>query len=411
MPVFQYQALDNNGKTLTGSMPAHDETNLEEKLKSVGYWLIDAKAERPPAATDQLPESRLGWLTWWGKTRRRELIDFCTLMAFQCKVGVPLIQALEVAAQDCENPRFRAVLGGLRRHIEGGSLFYEAMEKHPKVFSPHFVAVVRAGEMSSKLPETFNDLKKYLEWVDQVIADVRQASLYPSIVISVVAGFVLFLFTFIIPQFVRLLDAARVKLPLITQIIFGVSDFAKATWWLWLLLLLFFTVGIQIGRRLSKSFGRAVDAAKLRLPIFGELNHMLSISRFAHNLAILYRSGIPILQSLNLCRSLVGNQVVEDAVVQVEEGVKAGSTVSEAMRRQPVFPAMLLRMVVMGETTGNLDHALENVADYYNQIIPRRIKKVFTVLEPTLIVFLVFVVGSVALSIFLPILSLMGSIK
>ena len=134
-------------------------------------------------------------------------------------------------------------------------------------------------------------------------------------------------------------------------------------------------------------------------------------SRFAHNLAILYRSGIPILQSLHLCQNLVGNAVVQDAAARVEERVKAGDTISEAIRQEPVFPAMLLRMVIMGENTGNLDAALENVSDYYNQVIPRRVKRVITIMEPMMIIFLIFIVGAVALSIFLPILSLMSAIK
>jgi len=312
---------------------------------------------------------------------------------------------------ECENIRFAEVLAGVRRHLEGGLLFWEALEKYPRAFTPHFIAVVRAGEQSSNLPETFRDMKAHLEWVEQMIGDVRQASLYPLIVLTVVSGFVLFLFTNIIPKFSALLASVKVPLPLITVIIFGVSDLILKTWWMWLPVMVFLTLGVQIGRRVSKKFARVTDRMKLKLPILGELNQMLAVSRFAQNLAILYRSGLPILQALNLCRGLVGNVVVEDAVVQVEEGVKAGSTISEAIRRQPVFPAMLLRMVIMGETTGNLDSALQNVSDYYNQVIPRRLKKIFTILEPALIVFLVFTVGAVALSIFLPILSLMDHIK
>jgi type IV pilus assembly protein PilC len=347
----------------------------------------------------------------WGKRRRRALIDFCTLMSFQSKVGIPLVQALEVASQDCEDVQFRRVLAGLRHHIESGLLFYEALEKYPRLFTPHFVSVIRAGEMSSKLPETFDDLREYLEWVDQVIAEMRQASLYPLIVTTVIFAFVLFLFTFIIPRFATLLTSLKVPLPLLTQIIFALSDFVKATWWLWLLGLLAVTVGVPLGRRLSRRFALWLDRLKLNLPIFGPLNLMLALSRFTHNFAILYRAGIPILQSLNLCQGLVGSLVVEDAVAGVHEDVKTGSTISEALRRQPIFPPMLLRMVVMGETTGNLDAALENVSEYYNEIIPRRIKKIFTVLEPALMLALIFVVGAVALSIYLPILALMGNIK
>jgi type II secretory pathway component PulF len=148
------------------------------------------------------------------------------------------------------------------------------------------------------------------------------------------------------------------------------------------------------------------------VPIFGELNGMLALSRFAHNLSILYRSGLPIIQCLEMCQEgLVGNMVVEKAVEEVAEDVKTGSTISEAMHRHNVFTALLLRMVAMGETSGNLDKALDNVAEYYNDVIPRRIKAVFSIMEPALMLFLIFMVGCVALAIYLPIISLMGAVK
>jgi type II secretory pathway component PulF len=362
--------------------------------------------------TEALPRGQALWFKVLGKRQRRELIDFCTLMSYQVRVGIPLVKSLDVAAQDCKDPSFRKVLAGLQTQIESGRTFHEALASYPSVFSPHFVSVIRAGELSSKLPETFEDLKEYLEWVEQVIADVRQATIYPAIVISVISVFVLFLFTFIIPKFADLLDKLKVKQPLLTQIVFTTGDSVKSTWWLWLPLLLLVLIGVPVGRRLSPRFALLVDNFKLRLPVFGELNLMLALSRFTHNLAILYRSGLPILQALELCkRGLIGNVAVERAVASIAEEVKTGSTISEAMHRQSVFSAMLLRMVNMGETTGNLDHALDNVADYYNQVIPRRIKNVFSVLEPALMLLLIFIVGAVALAIYLPIISLMGSIR
>jgi type IV pilus assembly protein PilC len=196
-----------------------------------------------------------------------------------------------------------------------------------------------------------------------------------------------------------------------TQIIFGVSGFAKATWWMWLTGLLVGGITVHVLRRVSESFALAFDRMKLKLPVFGELNHMLSISRFTHNLSILYRSGIVILQSLELCKGLVGNVAVERAVGEVRDAVKAGEGISEAMTRHDVFPPLLLRMVVLGEKTGHIDTALENVSTYYNEVIPRRIKRIFTIMEPAIMLTLIGVVGVVAMSIFLPILSLMDAAK
>jgi len=408
MPVFRYQAFDERGRSRAGRMPAETEAELESKLHATGVWLVQARLVNPLPSEDEAAQSKPGWLA--PRVKRRDIIDFCTLMIFQCRVGIPLVQALTVASNDCENPTLRRVLQSVQRELEGGALFYEALEKHPETFTPQFTNVIRAGETGSKLPDAFASLRRYLEWIETVTAEVRQASLYPAIVGIVISGFVIGLFTFVIPKFAVLLESVHVKLPLLTQIIFGLSHAIKQTWWMWLVGIPLALIGLMIARRVSRRVELAVDRAKLSVPIFGEVNTMLAISRFAHNLAILYRSGIPVVQAIQLCRGLVGSAVVEQAVANVQESVNNGSTISDSLRREPIFPPLLVRMVVMGETSGNLDAALENVSEYYDDIIPRRIKKVLTFLEPMLTLAMIFLVGCVALSIYLPILSLIGSI-
>lgn len=411
MPVFKYQAVDQAGRNLRGTLTADNESILERKLKEAGLWLTDASLHSIGTANAETAVQNLQRLKLKGRRGRRELIDFCTLMIFQTKVGITLVRALDVACQDCKDNRFREVLRDLQRQIESGRQLSEALAMYPGVFSMHFVSVIRAGELSGKLSESFSDLRDYLEWLDEVSAAVRQSSLYPAIVSVVVLSFTIFLFTFVIPRFANLLDSLNVQQPLLTRIVFGIGNVAKATWWIWVLALLVLVIGIPTGRRISPRFNFMMDRLKLRWPIFGSLNLMLSLSRFAHNLAILYRSGLPIVRALQACQQgLIGNAVVEQAVKGVEEDVKSGSIISQAMHRHPVFPPLLLRMVGMGETTGNLDAALENVCNYYNDVIPRRIKTIFSIVEPMLIVFLVFLVGCVALAIYLPIIALMGSI-
>jgi type IV pilus assembly protein PilC len=411
VPLYKYEAIDERGRTLSGTMPAQDESTLELKLKETGLWLTEAIVHWPKVPADS-PKAAVRRFALRGSQGRRELIDFCTLMSFQIRSGVTAVKALEVAAQDCKSDGFKRVLENLQRQIEGGLKFHEGMAFFPRVFSVHFLTVIKAGEATSKLPESFGDLKDYLEWVDRVLADVRQATLYPAIVITIIAGFVMFLFTFIIPKFADLLNGMHVAQPLLTRIVLGAGTFAKATAWFWLPLFGGTVLGLFVGPRVSPRIGLLLDELKLRLPIFGELNLMLALSRFAHNLSILYRSGIPIIQALNLCQQgLIGNQIVDKAVAAVEEDVKTGSTLSEAMHRQPVFSALLKRMVAMGESSGNLDKALDNVSEYYTEVIPRRIKKIFGVLEPMLMVFLICLVGAVALAIYLPIITLMGAIR
>lgn len=410
MPLYKYEALDARGRSLSGTMPAQDESNLELKLKEAGLWLTEAVVHWPKVPADS-PKAAIRRFTLRGAQGRRELIDFCTLMAFQIQSGITAVRALEVAAQDCRNPGFQAVLENLQKQIEGGLKFHEGMAFFPRVFTVHFLTVVKAGEATGKLPEAFNDLKEYLEWVERVMADVRQATLYPAVVVTVISAFVVFLFTFIVPKFADLLNSLHVHQPLLTRIVFGLGGFAKATGWIWLPLIAACVFLGLFGRRLSPRVGVMLDNLKLRVPIFGELNLMLALSRFAHNFSILYRSGLPVIQSLNLCQQgLIGNVVIDKAVAAVEEDVKTGSTLNEAMHRQPVFSALLKRMVGMGESSGTLDKALDNVSSYYSEVIPRRIKKIFSILEPMLMVFLIFLVGMVALAIYLPIITLMGAV-
>ncbi len=407
MQTYFYHGIDQNGRSVHGQLGAKDEASLEERLKTMGLWLVSAKTEKAKSTRSSSFLSRFGMGSDGG---RRELIDFCTLMSFQLRVGVPMMQALDIAAADCAHPRFRTTLVELKRLVESGEPLADGMSRFPKVFAIHFTSLVRAGESSGTVPESFLELKRYLEWQEQVIADIRQATIYPAIVLGVVCLFVLVLFTFVVPKFVSLLTLAKVSLPLITRIVFSVSDVAKATWWMWMTAFILIPTGVQLARRRSRRFDIAFDRLKFGLPVFGQLNHMLVVSRLAHNLAVLYRSGISIINALKLCRDLVGSALVGTALEDVAQRVEAGEVISDAMRRHPVFPQLLIRMVAMGERTGNLDTSLENVATYFNTIIPRRIKKVFSIMEPALILFLVGVVGTVALAIFLPILSLMGAL-
>lgn len=403
MPTYSYRAVDRNGTYVTGVMEAPNEAALEEKLQAIGYWLLQSRLELEK-------EREAAKMALW-RVKRRNLIEFCTQISVQLKAGVPLIQALEVAVEECDNIRFKLILESIYRNILAGSLFYEALEKYPEAFPPHMVSLIRAGELSSRLPETFIDLRNYLEWLDKVIADVRQASIYPAVILSVVSVFVLCLFTFVIPKFMELMVVANVKVPPLTQFIFGVSEFTKKTWWLWILLMVGGFVTVKIAHRISPGFAELIDRFKLKIPALGEVNKMIALSRFAHNFALMYRAGIPVLQALRLCAGLVGNVAVEKAVRGVEHSVTAGETIGDSMRRHPVFPSMLRRMVILGEATGKLDETLELIAAYYNDTIPRRIKRIFSIAEPAIMLTLVGIVGVVALSIFMPLLSMMSGIR
>jgi len=406
MTNFLYSGIDQHGRTVTGQMTAENPVSLEQRLQTIGVWLVKAEADRTSDTKRTLRSTRLR-----GGNKRRQLINFCTLMSFMAKVGIPLVQALEIAAQDCDNAIFRDVIVDLKNQVEAGQKLAEAMERYSQLFGTQFISLIRAGEESGSLPESLNELKRYLEWQEQVISDVRQATIYPAVVLIMVILFVLVLFTFVVPRFVTLLTAAKVELPLPTRLVFAASDFAKETWWMWLIVLVGVPLFVGLATKWSPRFAIVMDHLKFRVPLFGSLNHMLAMSRFARSLSVLYRAGVSILQGLKLCEDLAGSPVVARDLRDVQFRIEEGATLSEALRRHPVFSSLLIRMTVMGEKTGNLDGALDNVSEYYNTIIPRRIKKIFSVMEPALILTLVGIVGFVALAIFMPILSLMQSMR
>ncbi len=407
MPKFAYQSLDEQGRNVAGEMAADNEAALETRLQGMGLWLLEARVAQEVARKGSKPS----FFTSIGAPTRRDLIDFCTLMNFQLRSGVAMIQSLDVAAADCPNPRFGEAIINLRREVEAGESLADAMGHNQRMFPTHVMSLIRSAENSGRVPDAFLEISKYLEWQEQIMADIRQATVYPAVVLAVVAAFVFVLFTFVVPKFVALLALAKVGLPLITRVVFSLSEIAKTTWWVFPLVFIGVPVIIKTSERRSPRFAAAFEHFKLHAPIFGSLIHMLVISRFAHNLAVLYRSGINLLNALELCRELVGSITVSTALVDVIQKVEAGEPLSEGLRRHAIFPPLLIRMVAMGERSGNLDVALENVSTYFDSIIPRRIKKVFSLLEPALIIFLIGIVGSVAVAIFLPIISVMGAMK
>ncbi len=411
MPFYRYTAVDASGRVRRGVMSAQDEPDLERSLKASELWLTQVEETHAPPGKIRVAPRPGGGPFLPAKRRRRALIDFCTMMACQIKVGVPLVQAIESISRHCDDPVFRHVLLGVQREIESGLLLHEALARYHRTFPDEFVGIVRAGEISGGLPEAFQELKRYLNWVDRMVADVKQATVYPGMVLTVVSLFVVLLFAFVVPIFANLLAKLNAPLPLITQWVFGVGDAAQKYWWIPVLLGAVVTVGQRLLRRYFPTIAYGMDGLKLRLPLFGPLIHLVALSRFANSLSIMYRADIPLLQALEVCRDLVGNRVVAEAVVRVREAIEGGHTLSEAIQQVAVFPQLVLRMVVVGESSGNLDATLQEVADYYNQTVPERARKLLTFLEPALMLFLIGVVLIVALAVYLPILSLVGNIR
>ena len=399
MGNFWYRAIDAQGKPAEGEMTALDQSQLEAQLQNMGFWLVRALEAKPKAST------RAGKL---GKVKSSDLLEFSTHMFTLLDAGIPLSQAVKNLSQESPNLQLRATLQTIFNQIEAGSPLHAAMNQHPKIFPPQVTNLVQAGEESDTLAATFKELERYLDWADQIRGDVRQATIYPSIVMVAVTGLLILLFTFVIPRFIPVLHDLNVPLPFVTVLVIGVSEFMVNNWYFWMPIILIIPLAWWVGQKYIAGFSSWRDEIVLELPILGDLLKMLTLSKFVQNFAVLYRAGIPVLQCFTLCQGVVGNLVVAQALQEAQQAIAEGASIHESLSQHAIFPPMMIQMIAVGETTGQLPKTLMNVADFYNREIPRRVKKIFSILEPVITLGLIGIVGIVALALFMPMMSLMG---
>lgn len=397
MNTFHYRAYNSVGELVTGAVEADSLSTLETRLRSLGMWLLDARSGGAGEVVGR-PKRRV-------KVRNRELIDFFVQMSLLLRSGITLPNALERLSEDFTGSRMGEVVKEISAQVAVGVALHDALGLYPRVFSSQVIAIVEAGEVSGRVPEVFESLRAYFEWLDDLVAEIRQALIYPLIVLTAATALVVLLFTLVVPQFVELLEGLDLEVPMLTRGIMAVSRFLVAGWPALVAVAIGAPIALKLARR-APQFAIAFDRGLMRLPVFGSLVAMFALSRFAHNLAMLYESGISILKGLKICRGLVGNRAVAFAIEDVEQKVLEGTPMSKGLSRHDVFPNTLVTMIATGETSGNLDTALRNVSSYYNNMIPRRIKVVFAVFNPAMMLTLIAIVGTVALSIVLPILQL-----
>jgi type IV pilus assembly protein PilC len=398
MSLFHYRAFGSTGEAITGALEADSVPILEARLRTAGIWLIEAREHGAALRGEEITKSRLA-------LKRAELITVFIQSSLLLRAGITLPQALERLATDFKDTRPGIVAASLLEKVTIGVPLHQAMATYPRTFSRHVVAMVEAGETSGRLPEVFDSLARYYEWTDSLVADIRQALVYPLVVSTAAAALVLLLFTMVVPTFVKLLLDLALEVPTVTWIVMWISDTLIAAW-PWLLGgVVAAGVGLRFGLRVPR-FGRAFDRLLMRLPVFGVLVTMFSLSRFAHNLGMLYKSGITLLKGLEICGALVGNRAVEAALGDVRQRVLEGVPMSKAMGTHDVFPGTVVTMIATGESSGHLDEALASISEYYDKLIPRRIKMVFAVFNPAIMVVLIGTVGVVALAVVLPILQL-----
>lgn len=397
MMTFAYQARDAAGKTISGVQEALNEDNAINTLMTRGLMVLSIQQKTV------------------GKHRARlfrvsdsDLVLFTRQLATMVDAGLPLVTALTGLFEQADPKRqagLRQIIGDLSSRVQQGETFNASIAKHPRIFSRLYVSMVKAGESGGLLAEILDRLAGFLEASARLRKKIKSAMTYPVIVISIAICITTFLIVKVVPVFGQIYTDFGGKLPGPTQFLLNLSDFIRHNWYFLIAGIVCAIFGIR-AFLLTKRGSELWDRWKLKLPVFGPLIHKISMTRFARTFAQLIRSGVPILEVMDIVGETSGNHVIAVAIKSVSADVEHGDHLTNAMSKQPIFPPMMLRMVAAGEATGKIDTMLEKMADFWDEEIEAMLDALTSMIEPLLIVFLGIVVGGIVIAMFLPIFRL-----
>jgi type IV pilus assembly protein PilC len=398
MPIFDYRAIDSDGHAVAGRIDALNLVDLEMRLKHMELDLIDGvplSARRPRKVR---------------RISRRERIHFCFHLEHLLRAGVPILDGLTDLRDTLENPRFREIIAALLEGIGGGQTLSQAMESHPRIFGKVFVSLIRAGETSGRLTEVLHDLNDSLKWEDELASQAGKLALYPAFVGSLVLIATFFLMWKMVPELKQFVNNMGETLPPQTRALFFVSDLLVDRWYIALGAPAALAVGLKVAVETNPLARLYFDGLKLKLPLVGEILRKILLSRFANTFALLYASGIPIIDAVRTTQEVAGNLAVQRGLEHVERWIGEGQNVASAFQRTGFFPPLVIRMLRVGENTGALDEALINVCYFYNRDVQESVDKVQQLVEPLLTVLLGGLLGWIMFAVLGPVYDIISRI-
>ncbi|MBN1676467.1 MAG: type II secretion system F family protein [Kiritimatiellae bacterium] len=421
MAKFKYVAMDSKGRETEGMVEAENQAGALDIIKEKGFFptrVEELGAKRRAAATGAEPGAKKGLggrelriPGLGGRVRPKQLTIFTRQLATLIDAGLPLLRGLNILLKQERNVALRRAIGQMAEGVEGGNTFAEALSHQPKIFNKLFVNMVRAGEVGGVLHLVLDRLAEYMEKAQRIKNKVRSAMVYPAVVIVVAVVVVSVLFVFIIPNFQRIFKdlLGEQGLPALTRGVLAVSETLKNHG----LYVIVGIIGVVILFRLvgMTRGGRYVyDWIKLRSPIFGQLVTKVNISRFSRTLGTLMSSGVPVLQALTIVRDTVGNEVLGRAIMKVHDSIKEGDTMARPLEAAGIFPGMVVSMIDVGEETGALPQMLVKIADTYDDEVDSAVEAITSIIEPVLIIFLALIVGTIVISMFMPLIAIIGKL-
>lgn len=401
--TFIYKVRDRQGQIVEGELDADNTTVVAAKLREMGYI---------PISIDQKESSGLKKEISFGgsKVKLKDLSIFSRQFATMINSGLSLLRSLNILAEQTESKALAEVVKEVRNAVETGSSLSAALEKHPKVFNDLYVSMVRAGEIGGNLDHVLVRIAETIESQVALRGKVKSAMTYPVVVFGMVLLIVSAMLIFVVPMFKKLYDELGGKLPAPTQILIGVSDMVKNFWWLLAIL----TIGLVFGLRAWKKTDRGEmiwDTFLIKVPIFGPLFHKVALSRFTRTLAELIKSGVPILEALDIVSQTVGNRVISAAIIDVQSSVREGESIARPLLEHSVFPPMVVQMMAVGEETGAIDTMLLKISEFYDQEVAAAVDALTSLIEPLLIAVMGVAVGGMVIALYMPMFNIVNLIQ
>jgi type IV pilus assembly protein PilC len=396
MPSYEYTARNPQGQESTGTMDAVSRDEVVANLRKQRLVLVRLREAKRPRRR--------------GRVATRDIVIFTRQFATMINAGLPLVQALDILAQQTENKSLAEVTRQVVYDVESGHTLADALSKHPRAFTPLYVNMVAAGEAGGILDTILLRLAVFLEKNDAIVRKVKGAMIYPAVIFSVAIIAVVVLLIFVIPTFQQMFASVSMELPLPTRIVIGMSDFLQGFWWLLGLAIIAVTIGMQ--RYYATDNGKLViDRLMLRAPVVGDLLRKSAVSRFTRTLGTLISSGVSILDGLEITARTAGNRVIHDAVMASRGSIAGGETIAQPLQKSGVFPPMVTSMIAVGEATGGLDEMLTKIADFYDDEVDAAVGALLSLMEPIMIVVLGVIVGGMIVAMYLPIFGMINAVQ
>jgi type IV pilus assembly protein PilC len=394
MPTYTYSARAINGELKSATIDASTREDAVAQLRKLRLNVVKIDEAPKKARRRKVP--------------MRDIVIFTRQFSTMINAGLPLVQALDILANQSDNKTLKEVTRQVVFDVESGNTVADALRKHPNAFTELYVNMVAAGEAGGILDTILMRLAVFMEKNDALVRKVKGAMIYPAVIMSVAAIAITVLLIFVIPVFEKMFSSVNMALPLPTRIVIGLSSFLKNFWWL--------VGGAMFGIFfLTKNYyatpsGKLViDRLMLKMPVLGDVLRKSAVSRFTRTLGTLISSGVSILDGLEITAKTSGNRVIQDAIMESRASIAGGETISAPLKKSNVFPPMVISMIAVGEQTGGLDEMLTKIADFYDEEVDAAVSGLLALMEPLMIVFLGVVVGGMVVSMYLPIFDMVNA--